>query len=146
MNREDVIREAYNRLREGFTPEWPEWESLKESEHASYRVFGNYVIAVSQEIDRRMIAELGNTRNELSLLRVSIAEYEAKEKTYKQMADLFVEGLRERTNVYDENVRLRHALINLAEKVVNGRPLDTKGLPDKLRGLVLLAGPDGTLL
>jgi len=144
--REEIIREAYDKLREGFVPEHPAFDDLKRSEQAAYRVFANHVINVSAEINHKPSIDLESAREEILQLRARLAEYKVKDKAYNEVIDRVVNGLRTIEQIGEENRRLRGALINLAEKLVNGLPVDVKNLPNKLRGLISISGPEGFLL
>jgi hypothetical protein len=139
MDRADlhrITREAYNELREGFIPEWPDWDDLSMPEQAKHRVFAQAIIRSVGKECSRLSSELENKQGLDSLTASRIKYLEERAATHKaeiqHLGELGRKALISSERLRNDYSRIHTALTHLADKVVNGIPIDIKELPDRL--------------
>lgn len=136
---DDIIRKAYDEMREGFIPERPSWDELSASQRAELCVFAHAIIDTSKDIDHAIRAKLSLMADEVAGARYDVDRVTGERDTYRKSLDTACDALRQERHSHEETISQRNdarrELRILATQVLAKRHVDPAKLVARLEEL-----------
>lgn len=145
-NADDIIRKAYDEMREGFIPKRPSWDELSASQRAELSVFAHAIIATSKDIDHAIRARLSLMAVDVAGARYDADRVARERDSYRKSLDAACDAVRREQRNHAETIEQRNdarrELRILATQVLAKRHVDPGKLVARLDELGISVSPE----